>query len=123
LKQLVVVILYFINIFSRKVYLKNILPIFFLTSLVYAKLFYKSSFLQTTYLKNPLKEKPTVPYTLVNSPLQSNILGEAITFISTFLSFICSSLFTASFVLLYLDDFKLSKSLITINNLKIIKKK
>lgn len=98
------------HLFSKNIF-KKYFTCFFLISLVYAKLFYKSSFLQT-YVKNPLKEKPTVPYTLVNSPLQSNILGDAITLISTFLYFIYSSLFTFSLVLLYLDDFKLSKSLI-----------
>ena len=45
-----------------------------------------------------------------NSPLQSNIFASFVLFISSFLYFILSSLFTFSFVLFYLDDFKLSKN-------------
>ena len=44
-----------------------------------------------------------------NSPLQSNIFFSLVLFIS-FLYFILSSLFTFSFVLFYLDEFKLSKN-------------
>ena len=49
-------------------------------------------------------------------PVQSNIFQEILSFILFFLSFlkpyisfICSSMLTSSFVLLYIDDFKLSK--------------
>ena len=61
-------------------------------------------------------------YASINSPVQGNILGEILSFIFIFLSFIflsfikpylpfiCSSLLTSSFVLLYLDDFKLSSN-------------
>ncbi len=45
-----------------------------------------------------------------NLPLQSNILSSLILLISSFSSFILSSLFTFSVVLFYLDDFKLCKN-------------
>jgi Cytochrome C and Quinol oxidase polypeptide I len=45
-----------------------------------------------------------------NLPLQSNIFASFILLISSYLYFILSSLFTFSFVLFYLDDFKLSKN-------------
>ena len=52
------------------------------------------------------------PY--INLPLQSNIFASFIMFIYSFLPFILLSWFTSSFVLWYLDDFKLS-------NLKVVK--
>lgn len=45
-----------------------------------------------------------------NSPLQSNIFASLVSPIFLFSYFILSSLFTFSFVLLFLDDFKLSKN-------------
>jgi len=48
-----------------------------------------------------------------NLPLQSNILSSLILLISSFSSFILSSLFTFSVVLFYLDDFKLCKNNLT----------
>lgn len=45
-----------------------------------------------------------------NSPLQANIFASLLLLVYSFLYFILSSLFTFSFVLFYLDDFKLSKN-------------
>ncbi len=45
-----------------------------------------------------------------NSPLQANIFASLLLLVYSFLYFILSSSFTFSFVLFYLDDFKLSKN-------------
>lgn len=51
-----------------------------------------------------------IPNTYGNLPLQSNIFAPLLLLISSFSAFIYSFLFTSSFVLFYLDDFRLSKN-------------
>lgn len=62
------------------------------------------------YLSFKLIKISNRPNIYNNSPLQSNIFASFILLISSFLYFIVSYLFTFSFVLFYLDDFKLSKN-------------
>lgn len=52
----------------------------------------------------------TISNTYGNLPLQSNIFASTSMLISSFSAFIYSFLFTSSFVLFYLDDFRLSKN-------------
>lgn len=51
-----------------------------------------------------------IPNTYGNLPLQSNIFAPLLLLRSSFSAFIYSFLFTSSFVLFYLDDFRLSKN-------------
>ena len=62
------------------------------------------------YLSFKLIKISNIPYIYNNSPLQSNIFASFILLTSSFLYFILSYLFTFSFVLFYLDDFKLSNN-------------
>jgi hypothetical protein len=62
------------------------------------------------YLSLKFFKITSVANTYNNLPLQSNIFASLILFISSFSAFIYSFYFTFSFVLFYLDDFRLSKN-------------
>ena len=62
------------------------------------------------YLSLKFFKITSVANTYNNSPLQSNIFASLILLISSFSAFIYSFSFTFSFVLFYLDDFRLSKN-------------
>ncbi len=90
-------------ILYQHLFSKTILYLFFFSIAfsIITKFFNKNLF------KWPISEY-TQTHGLINSPLQSDILSSLILLISSYSSFILSSLFTFSLVLFYLDDYKLS---------------
>jgi hypothetical protein len=81
---------------------------FFIIHLILTEI--QFNYLHFNYLSFKLIKISNITIIYNNSPLQSNIFASLVLFISSFVYFILSSLFTFSFVLFYLDDFKLSKN-------------
>ena len=103
MKQQVVVIQFYTNIFSwQKFYLFFLFIYLYITYAILTHVHFN-------YLSFKLIKISSRANIYSNLPLQSNILSSLILLISSFSSFILSSLFTFSLVLFYLDDFKLCK--------------